>query len=209
MPWPRLCANATTAWTSSWVLMVDDVSGAVGDARGRSGWSGSDTYASSCATGSITKWLYRNVSVSHPLRSPLVTSQRRGAPAKAQPWDVLQINEVEVADTISTLREVGEGIAQQMTRLKDEQLVKTFLGGDEKQRLRAALRVTGAAVADLEYWSRVLVEFASRAGVPQREIATALGISTNTVNRWVREPLGWNRSDDTSSSDPVIAPARP
>ena len=129
-----------------------------------------------------------------------VTTEHRGAPAKARPWDVLQINEVDVADIISTLREIGEDLAQQMTRLKDEQLAKTFHGGDEKQRLRAALRVTGAAVADLEYWSRVLVEFASRAGTPQREIATALGISTNTVNRWVREPIGWNRSDDTTSS---------
>lgn len=140
-----------------------------------------------------------------------MTTERRGAPAKAQPWDVLQINEVEVADTINTLRGIGEDLAQQMTRLQDEQLVKTLLGGDEKQRLRAALRVTGAAVTDLEYWSRVLVEYASRAGVPQREIATALRVSTNTVNRWVREPVGWNRSDDTSSSRPVvtIAPTLP
>lgn len=51
-----------------------------------------------------------------------------------------------------------------------------------------------ADVADirdgLAYWTRVLAEFSViRLHVTQKEVARTLGISTQTINRWVNDPL--------------------
>jgi lipase chaperone LimK len=42
----------------------------------------------------------------------------------------------------------------------------------------------------LAYWTRVLAEYSVlRLNVTQKEVARTLGISTQTINRWVNDPV--------------------
>lgn len=41
----------------------------------------------------------------------------------------------------------------------------------------------------LDTVTRVLAEYSLREGISQRRVASALGLSTNTINRWAREPI--------------------
>lgn len=54
------------------------------------------------------------------------------------------------------------------------------------EKLMIAIR---GAQEEFELRTRIIAEYAMREGMPQRSVAAALGLSTNTVNRWAKTPI--------------------
>ena len=121
--------------------------------------------------------------------------RRAGKPAGPAKWDVLQIDELDASQAIDAVREAAAGMAEKLAAIGEETPATEALAVTDAHRLRAALRSAGQGRDLVAHWTRVLAEAALREGVSQRDVAAELGVATSTINRWAREPVGWNWSD--------------
>lgn len=121
-----------------------------------------------------------------------------GKPAGRRNWDVEQAQEVTLVEAIATLGETSAACGRDLQALSTDSEEKKLLGTTDQQRAIAALARAAKGRDDFEYWTRVLVELSVRAGVSQREVARKLGITAQTVARWVSEPVGfdWPEEED-------------
>ena len=125
--------------------------------------------------------------------------KKAGTPAMPAKWDVLQIDELGTNDVILSVQRTAEDLAQKLASICPTNETTDALAISDAYRLRVALKTAGQGRDEISYWTRVLAEAALRAGITQRDVASELGVAISTVNRWAREPVGWNW-DETDSA---------
>lgn len=124
-------------------------------------------------------------------------------PPGRRTWDVIQSAEVDGVDgAIDQLRQRAAAAVADYEQIGTSTETARVFQLSERDRAQAGLRVAAAARDGAAYWTRVLVELANKAGVTQRESAAALGVSTQTINRWINEPVGFNWDEFDAPTQP-------
>lgn len=119
---------------------------------------------------------------------------RRAGAKNNPPWDVLQVDEVDIVSTIDQLRTIGRDLDQSLEHLLPSKTTELLQVGDE-QTILAVARQLANTRDQLDTWTRVLAELGAKYNTPKRALARELGISTSTLARWLEDPVGFNWAD--------------
>jgi hypothetical protein len=109
-------------------------------------------------------------------------------------FDVIQHEELLGLDDVGdSLAKAGETLAKTMREPRfDPDAFPVKCAADW-------LNAAATARDQMAYWTRVIAEFAVlRLEMTQKDVARSLNVSTQTINRWMKEPVGfnWDEMDD-------------
>lgn len=105
-------------------------------------------------------------------------------------WETTRPHDDDLPRLLGDITQTCSDMATKISAVSQPTEQTTALGTTETEQARAALGHLAIGRDQLAYLTRVLVQMSAlRLGMTQRESAEHADISTQTVNRWLKQPL--------------------